>query len=325
MHVQWTYRRIALSLMAVSLVVVTPAQRLSAADAPGPVVLRVSSAPDDDLTPVLWADKAGLFRQAGLSVIVTRASNGAAVAAAVVGGALDIGKSSILPIVLAHARNVPLTIVAPGGLHHSPLENGLLVARDSSVRTARDLEGKVVSVPALNDLQWLSMQAWIDANGGNSKRVSFVEAPGTAVGLALDAGRIAAGTLANPVFGQDMATGRYRNIGNPLEAVAKTLMISAWFANADFVAKNGDTVRKFGEIMNRAEAYVGTHPEETAPLIAAFSGIDPATIRALPRSAYPSTLDPALVQPLIDVAAKYGSIPAAFDARELFSPSAYRK
>ena len=325
MHIQRILRRSVLGVLAVALGVLSPALRLSAADAPAPMVLRVSSAPDDDLTPVLWADKAGLFRQAGLAVVVTRASNGAAVAAAVVGGALDIGKSSILPIVLAHARNVPLTIVAPGGLHHSPLENGILVARDSPIRTAHDLEGKVVSVPALNDLQWLSMQAWIDANGGNSKRVSFVEAPGTSVGLALDAGRIAAGTLANPVFGQDMATGRYRNIGQPLEAIAKTLMISAWFANVDFVAKNGDAVKKFGEIMNRAEAYVGAHPDETAPLIAAFSGIDPATIRALPRSAYPATLEPALVQPLIDTAAKYGSIPAPFDARELFSQYAYRK
>jgi hypothetical protein len=36
-------------------------------------------------------------------------------------------------------------------------------------------------------------------------------------------------------------------------------------------------------------------------------------------------LDPSLIQPLIDTAAKYGSIPAAFEARELFSPYAYRK
>ena len=34
------------------------------------------------------------------------------------------------------------------------------------MHSARDLEGKVVSVPALNDLQWLSMQAWIDATSG---------------------------------------------------------------------------------------------------------------------------------------------------------------
>jgi NitT/TauT family transport system substrate-binding protein len=320
------FRRSVLGLFACSLGAVSLlAAPLSAADASPPVVLRVSSSPDDDATPVLWAEKTGLFRQAGLDVTITPAGNGATVTAAVMVGALEIGKSSMLPIVLAHARGLPLTIVAPGGLHLSPIESGILVPRDSPIRNAHDLEGKIVSVPALNDLQWLSAHAWIDQNGGNSKNVQFVEEPGSSVGVALDAGRIAAGTLANPIYGQDMATGRYRTLGQPVDAIGKRFMISAWFANVNFVAKNPDAVRKFGEIMVRAEAYVAAHHDETVDLIAKFSGVEPATIRAQPRSAYATSLDPALVQPMIDTAARYGSIPSRFDAAELISSSAYRK
>jgi ABC-type nitrate/sulfonate/bicarbonate transport system substrate-binding protein len=102
-------------------------------------------------------------------------------------------------------------------------------------------------------------------------------------------------------------------------------MISAWFANVGFVAKNADAVRKFGEIMLRAEAYVAAHHDETVDLIANFSGVEAATIRAQPRSAYAPSLDPVLIQPMIDTAARYGSIPSRFDARELISSYAYRK
>ena len=52
-----------------------------------PVHLRLASAPDDDATPILYAQSAGLFRAAGLDVDLTAAGSGSAVAAAGAGGA----------------------------------------------------------------------------------------------------------------------------------------------------------------------------------------------------------------------------------------------
>jgi len=296
------------------------------AQTPAPVIIRIASAPDDDVTPVLWADKAGLFRQAGIEVDVARISSGTAVAAAVVGGAVDVGKSSMLAVIVAHARGVPLTVIAPGGLYTPESDDsGILVLKDSPIRSGADLDGKIISAAALNDFQWLAMNAWIDQHGGNSKRVKFIEQPSAQVASTLDAGRIDCGLIVNPAYTQAMKTGKYRNLGRQIDAISKRLMFSGWFATADFVARNPDAVRKFGEIMSRASAYVVTHHDETVPLLAAFTGIDPATIRTMSRAFYTPALDPALVQPLIDTAAKYGSIPANFAARDLFSPAAYRK
>ena len=315
-------RSVLFLLLGLTLATWLPAKSVQAQS---PVVLRIASAADDDVTPVLWADKAGLFRAAGIEIAVQRANNGAAVAAAVTGGAVEIGKSSLLSIVLGHVRGLPLTIVAPGGLHTPKSEDsGILVLRDSAIRTASDLDGKIVSVAALNDFQWLAMHAWIDLHGGNSKSVAFIEQPGASVAPALDSGRIAAGLAINPQLRVALVTGKYRDLGQQVDAIARRLMFSGWFASADFVAKNPDVIRKFGEVMNRATAYAGAHHEETVPLLAAFTGIEPATIRSMPRANYAPALDPALVQPLIEVAAKYGSIPASFDARDLFSPYAFR-
>jgi NitT/TauT family transport system substrate-binding protein len=293
-------------------------------DTTAPVEVHFASAADDDVTPLLYANQAGFFRDADLTARVDRLNTGTAVSAAVAGGAIDVGKASMLSLVLAHARGVPLTIIAPGSLSlPNVMNSGLLVRKESNIRAAADLNGKIVSVPALNDMQSLSTQAWIDQHGGNSKSIAFVEEPVSAVGLALDTNRIAAGTLANPALSQDLATGKYRMIGRPIEGIAPRLMISAWVSNTDWAAKNPAVVRKVGQILARAGIYANAHPDQTVDLIAAFSGIDPATVRTMARVVFADKLDPADIQPLIDVAVRYGAIKARFPASELFSPGAY--
>jgi NitT/TauT family transport system substrate-binding protein len=292
------------------------------ADAPAaPFALRVASAPDDDITPVLYAQQAGWFGAAGLTVTVEAASSGTAVAAAVAGGAVNIGKASLLSIILAHARGVPFTIVAPSAVAdvHGDY-SGLLVRSDSPIRTGRDLNGKIVSVPALNDMQSLATHAWIDANGGDSRTVSFLEVPGTSVGLALDADRIAAGLLSNPVLARDLATGKYRRIGKPIEETFNRRMIAAYVADGGWVGNNVAVVRSFGRVVVQASTFANAHHDQTADVMAQFSGVDRATIATMTRAEYATSLDPAAVQSLIDAAAKYGAIHESFPASELISP-----
>jgi NitT/TauT family transport system substrate-binding protein len=311
-----------LFLRGVALAAAAPAVPLAARADDG-AVLRIASAADDDVTPVLYADRAGWFRDAGMNVHVDRLNNGTAVAAAVAGGAIDIGKVSMLAMILAHARGVPLTIIAACSLSTPAINNsGLLVPNDSPIRVARDLTGKIVSVGALNDMQALSTQTWIDKNGGNSKAVSFVEEPGPAVGVALDTNRIAAGTAVNPTLMQLLATGKYRSIGRPIQSISNRLMISAWVSSIDWATKNASAARTFSQIVLRAGAYANTHHDQTADLIAAFSGIEPATVRTMARAAFADKLEASTIQPLIDVAAKYGTIKQRFPATEMFSPSA---
>ena len=301
----------------------TTVQRYALAEETGTVIL-IASAADDDVTPILWADRAGWFKDAGITIRVDRLNSGSSVAAAVAGGAINVGKASMLAVILAHTRGLPLVIVGPGGLATAKTNNsGLLVRKDSPIRKAGDLSGKLVSVPALNDLQALATQAWIDKNGGNSKEISFIEEPGSSVGIALDANRIAAGTLANPAFTRDMATGHYRNIGRPISGISDRLMISAWICDAGWSSKNAAVVRKFGEILARASVYVNAHHDQTIDLIAGFSGMERETVKTMARAIFPDRLDPSLVQPLIDVALKYGAIKQSFNAAELFSADAF--
>lgn len=70
-------------------------------------------------------------------------------------------------------------------------------------------------------------------------------------------------------------------------------------------------------VLEDAAAFVNKHPAETAPLVTELTKVELADAQLLHRTLNGTSLDPALVQPIIDAAAKYDMIPHAFPAREI--------
>ncbi len=110
-----------------------------------------------------------------------------------------------------------------------------------------------------------------------------------------------------------------RVLGYHITSIAPRLMQSSWFTLSPFLEKNPATVRAFAQVMQTASAYSNTHQAQTAELLAAFTKMDPATIAGMARTAFATSLDPVLIQPLIDTAAKYNAIAQPFAAREFIA------
>ena len=295
------------------------------AQTPAPVTIRIAATPGDEVTPVLYAQKMGLFAGAGLDVRIERLTSGSAIAAAVAGGSIDIGKSSLLPIISAHDHGVPFTLIAPGllWLTGSPTA-GLVAATATTVNSGKDLEGKTLSTSALKDLGEIGIRSWIDSHGGDSRTVHFVEVPSPSVVAALDSGRIAAGNLVDPVLSDGLATGKIHVIGRPDDAIAKRFLTTAWFADAGYVAKNRSAVEAFERIVMNATQYTNEHPAEMLPIIAPFWGLAPDVLAKMNRGTNGVTLAARDIQPLVDAAARYGAIAKSFNAAELISPAALK-
>jgi len=291
------------------------------AQAPLPHV-RVASTTDENVIGAVYGVQTGAFARAGIDVEVTKANAGAAVAAAVVGGAIDIGKSSAMGIVNARAHGIPFVIVAAASVY-GPEANedaALVVGKDSPVHVARDLDGRTLSVPALHDLFTIAMSAWIDKNGGDSKSVKFVELPNSAALDAVATGRVDGATIANPQLSLALASGKVRVIGHSFEAIAPRFMSAVYFCTADYLAKNRDAVARFRRVLYEADAYINAHHADTVDILSRYTGIEPKVIAGMPRAILGTTLDPRLLQPLIDRAFQYAAIPKTFDAREMFDP-----
>jgi NitT/TauT family transport system substrate-binding protein len=299
---------------------------LTAQSAPGPLLVRVGAAADDQSKPVLYAQKAGLFARAGLNVqIVQLNGGGAAIAAAVVGGSLDIGKTNTLQLITAHARNVPLIAIAPGVVNGTnDRAAALVVSTDSPIHSAKDFNGKTVGVTSLVTIELLATRAYIDKNGGDSSTVKFIEVSPAASAAALEQGRIDAASILEPALSAALATGKVRAFAYTYNALAPTFDGADWFTTTDFAAAHRDVVAKFARVMHDANVYVAAHEAETDSIVASYAGLDPASMTNMHHVLRPTYLNPAYIQPLIDAAVRYKFIAQSFPAGELIDANALK-
>lgn len=283
--------------------------------------LRVGNVPLDSSSSIYAAQAQGFLTRAGIAVEITEFTNGGAIGSAVVGGSLDIGGVNVLSLATAHQNGVPLRIVASGSTYttKNPTTE-MLVPNGSPLKTARDLNGKTVAVNVLKGIAHISAQGWIDRNGGDSQSVKFVEVPFATMPAGLAANRYDAAVVAEPQLTE--SRGQARVFGKSYDGIADLWMIDGWVASESWLAANRDLARRFATAMQQAAVWANAHQDQTAVIVSQNMKIDLAVVRAMHRATFLERTNLAVVQPVIDVGARYGALKAAFPAPELFAPDA---
>jgi NitT/TauT family transport system substrate-binding protein len=291
--------------------------------AQAPATILVGGVLAEDTTPLWYGIREGLFRRAGLNVEYQRAVNGTAATLGVLGGTYQIADTNSLSVVLAHARNVPLTIVAPTGIYNgTPEFVGAVVRKDSPIRSARDLNGKLIGSPGAKDLNVVALLTWIDQHGGDSKTVKVVEIPYSAMPAALEEGRIDVGTMLQPFLSAALAGGKVQLFANSYEAIAPRFVLGVWVTQPAWADANPDTVRRFARVIREGALWVSAHKTESAELLAQYTGIDAQGImRGGRETMATSFIEPKDIQPLVDIMVKFQVIDKRFDAAEIISPT----
>lgn len=280
--------------------------------------LRVGTTPNESGAEAFYAQDMGFFKKAGLDVQIISISNASLIHSGVVSGSIDIGSTSMPPAALAHERGLPYVLVAPGAIYSwkSPT-SALVVAKNSPIAAAKDLNGKTIGVRDLTNVGSVATEAWIDQNGGDSKSVKFVEVPDSSAIAAVVSGRIDAASIAEPFLDQAVKSGA-RILAPTYDAVAKQFMVGAWFATLSYATAHPDVLRKFYAVIVQTARWANAHQTESAKILEKYAKVEIAPTMA--RVTYADTLSPELIQPLIDASAKYGTIKSSFPATALFAP-----
>lgn len=282
--------------------------------------VRVGSTLDDAVTPILYGIRSGLFGQLGIDVQLQSFASGAALTSAVIGGAIDVGKSSMFALFAAHAHGVPLKIVAGAAQYSSQAPTSeLIVATDSPIKSAADLEGKTVAASALNSLDAIATRAWVDQHGGRSSTINFIELPNTAMIAAVEEGRVAAASPSNPALQEALDGGKVRVLAHSFDAVGDRFLIAAWFCTAAYIAQNIDAVRRFAEGVRRSSTFTNAHHAETVQLLADYAHMPADVIAKMNRLTNATSVEPTAIEPSIAAAVKYGIIDRSFPATDLIA------
>ena len=264
--------------------------------------------------------KSGSFGRAGLSVEQIAIGSGAAATTAVIAGTYELAYTSLLAVINAHMRGIGIVVVAAANLHLARDPLALLqMSAESKLRTGSDLEGKVVGVPALDDLNSISVRAWVDRNRGNWRDLKFIEIPNSALEATIQQHRVDVAVMQSPQLFTSIAAGTSKTLGDSWSAIAPRFLAGLYVARADWVAQNKDLIRRFVAAYTDATVYTGAHSAETAQYAADLTKIDLSVVQKMHRTNYATALDPADLQPVIDAAGKYGVIARSFPAREIMA------
>ena len=164
--------------------------------------------------------------------------------------------------------------------------------------------------------------AWIDKNGGDWKSVNFIEMPPPQMAGAIVAKRIDGGAIVEPFF--TSSKDDLFNLGYNYSAVNnnKAFQTLGVAASKDWFAKNPATGKKVASAIHEAGKWANDpkNHAECEKMLAAYTKIDPAIIAGYPRLAFADANNPGLIQPVIDMLAKYAFVDHAFSAKDLFAP-----
>ncbi len=304
-------------LAATAAVLAAPARGAAQTAAP---VIHVGTGLAEEKELVYYAQDRGFFKQAGLDVQIDVMLDGGAATAAVIAGALDVTVTNTGSLAAAHARGLPFALIFPGALYSPTTPIAYLVtAPDSPIRTAKDLAGKTIGVTTLRDMVQAAGMGWIDKNGGDSKTAVFFEIPLAQMAAAIDRKRLDAAIVVEPRYTDSKS--QYRVLGTPYEAIAagKPFITSATIANKAWAEGNPALVARFVAALRATAEWANKNPAGCGEILAKYSKVAPDVIAMIPRLGWAETLAAAQIQPVIDITARYGMLPHAFAAGELFA------
>jgi NitT/TauT family transport system substrate-binding protein len=282
--------------------------------------VRAAAIPIDVSGTIYYGLDLGLFKNRGLDLDLTSMSSGAAIAPAVASGAMEIGSSNFISLAQGHERGIPFVMIAPSGAYTSKSPSTqLLVLKSSPLKTAKDLNGKIVAVSSLNNIAQITVSAWVDKFGGEYKSVKFVEVPMSQMGTALTAGRVDAIEVAEPFMSASLA-GDGRSLATDGDVIGSLWVQGGYFTTIDYAKSHSDVLKKFSAVIAEAGRWANANPEAATAILQKYSKTEPRKMQF--HIVFPERFKPADAQPLIDAAAKYGGLKSSFPSADMMAPEA---
>ena len=239
--------------------------------------VKVGVIPIVDVAPIYLGKEKGFFTNRRIELTMESGQGGAAIVPGVVSGQFQFGFSNVTSLMVALTKNVPIKAIANGVASTGKAGadfGGVLVAKDSPIKTAKDLAGKKIAVNTLKNIGDTSVRESVRKAGGDPSRTSsFVEMP-----LPANAGRAGQGPRGRGVGGRALAVRRPRPGGRVIAwnyvDVAPDLTVAAVLRLDKLIAENPDLVQGFTEAMNESLAYADATRTRFAQALGTYTKID---------------------------------------------------
>ena len=245
----------------------------------GPVTVKVGQMPIVDSVGFKFAVDKGYFKAEGIEAKADFTNAGAMVTNLVNGSnQFVLGETAIL--VQAFDKGLPVRIIGVATkTTDQPTEDTgtVLIAKNSPVKTAADLNGRTVAVGALKGGGEISLRAALDKAGADSTKVKFIEMPLPDMTAALTSGRVDAISTISPFDQAALSEGATRLMSPGAEAAPHAMQVAV-ATTAKFEKEHPNAVKGFLRALAKGTEYAAANPDEVRKVLPQVSPVPPELI-----------------------------------------------
>jgi NitT/TauT family transport system substrate-binding protein len=281
--------------------------------------IKVGAIPIIDVAPLHLGVSKGFFREQNLDVEVINATGGSAVVPGVVSGQFDFAFGNVVSMIVARSQGIELKALAGGNASTGRQGEdfcGLVVAADSPIKTARNLNGRTVAINNLKNISETTVRASIRKAGGDPSAVNFVEMPFPEMPAAVVSRRVDAALVVEPFLTLSKDRGA-RVIASSFVDAAPNLTIATYFTSQQTIDERQDVAARFTEAITRSLAYAQTHPQEARQALLGYTQIAPDVANRLTLPAWPAQINRTSVQTLSELMVEDGLVTRKVDVTEM--------
>ncbi len=283
--------------------------------------ITVTGLPIVDAAPLYLAQQEGLFKAQGLDVTIKTLPSSNLSLPGLADGSVDIvaGGNYVTFFGAQARRAADLRVVAEGALA-SPGLDQVVTTPARNITRPEQLAGRTIAVntPAPN-IQTLTLGRVLTSRGVDPASVRYVTMPFPQAVAALKAGTLDAAWLVEPFVTQAESEFGALPLVDPSSGPTAAFPLDGYFTTARFAEQYPATVRAFRRAISQASELAANDQRVTA-VLPSYTPISPATAGIITLPDYPTTVQPARLQRVLDLMGQSGMLGQRLDAASLVAP-----
>ena len=262
--------------------------------------ITVGALPVIDDAGLYLANKLGYFKQEGLTVTIAPVTQSTQAIPDMLHGSIAIiSGANYVSFFEAQAKGTVSFKVLAEAVTCQPDTFGVAALPSSGISKPADLAGKTIAVNLLNNIQTLTLNAVLKADGVNPSSVHYVVVPFPNMIAALKAHQVNAISAVQPFLTGAEAADGAKQVVSSCDGPVAHMPMSGYFATQTWAQQNPNTARAFQTALLKAQAYANANPAAVKSILPTYIKITPQAASQVTLGMYPSTLDPAQLQQVI--------------------------
>lgn len=296
----------------------TPKSSSTSSTGPEKTHLTVAALPVVDDAPLFLAIKNGYFKQQGLTVTPEVIAQSTLALPDLLHGSVDIvGGGNYVSYFEGQAKGTFSLQVLVAGVACKTGSFGILAMPGSGITSPAGLAGKTVAVNLTNNIQTLTTNAVLKADGVNTASVKYVAIPFPDMAAALKAGRVNAISVVEPFLsGAEHAIGA-RAVMSECTGPTANFPLSGYFATRAWTQKYPRTAAAFQRAMDRAQAFADSNPDAVKAILPTYTKVTAQAAGGITLGTFPDTMVAAQLQRVADLMHSGGLLGTAFSVQPM--------